>query len=421
MKPIDRRTFLAQSSTLAFGGPYILKNMGRRNTVRVAVVGTGGRGTELVRNLTTIKQAEIVAVCDDYEPHLANGAEAAGPQVKSFLDYDQMLKDIQPQAVVVAVPLHLHYEMSAKALEAGAGVFCEKSMCYSNEQAQQLAELVASKEAVFQVGFQRRSSSIYQTARQWVEEGRLGRITSVKCQWHRNGSWRRPVPAPKTDPQWEALERRINWRLYHPYSHGLITELASHQMDVAAWFLGTYPYQVMATGGLDYWRDGREVFDNIYCIYNHHQPPYEAGGEPYDVRVTFSSIQTNAFEGASELIMGTNGTLMLTERRGLLYKEAGVEDPGWAETPDAEADAQIITSGKTLKWENDPWESRGAPLAVQANANSTRTQLVSFLDHVHRNDPNTIAGVDIGLRGSVAINIGHEALHASDALTIPAV
>ena len=114
----------------------------------------------------------------------------------------------------------------------------------------------------------------------------------------------------------------------------------------------------MGTAGIDYWRDGREVFDNVFCLYEH--PQINASGEPYKVRVTFSSIQSNAFEGASELIMGDQGTLLLTEGKGLFYRESSAENPGWTNDPDT--NASIITSGKTLKMDNDPWAVRGKPL-----------------------------------------------------------
>jgi hypothetical protein len=52
-----------------------------------------------------------------------------------------------------------------------------------------------------------------------------------------------------------------------------MTELGSHQLDVANWMLGAYPTRVLASGGVDYWRDGREVADNIFCIYDYRITP----------------------------------------------------------------------------------------------------------------------------------------------------
>jgi len=59
-----------------------------------------------------------------------------------------------------------------------------------------------------------------------IKEGAIGKVTAIRCQWHRNGDWRRPCPDP-------SLERMINWRMYREYSCGLMAELGSHQLDVA--------------------------------------------------------------------------------------------------------------------------------------------------------------------------------------------
>src|SRR5581483_7861845 len=87
--------------------------------VRVAVIGTGGRGSDLVRSLSTIVGAQLVGVCDDYPPHLERGAKYGGPQARTFNDYRRMLDELKPQAVVVAVPLVSHYQIACDALDAG--------------------------------------------------------------------------------------------------------------------------------------------------------------------------------------------------------------------------------------------------------------------------------------------------------------
>lgn len=378
--------------------------------VRVAVVGTGARGTDLVRKLSTIERAEIVAVCDDYEPHLHRGGEAAGAQASRYLDYNRMLEKEEIQAVVVAVPLYLHFDMCRAAIGAGCDIFCEKTMCYAVDEARQLVDLVNTQGTVFQVGLQRRASAIYRQARAMVQTGMLGKILSIKSQWHRNGDWRRPVPVPKDHPDWQRLERKLNWRLYWPYSQGLMTELGAHQMDVATWMLGRQPDRVIASGGNDYWKDGREVFDNVYAIYDYAMQ--DPGGEAYTTRVTYSSIQSNAFEGASELIMGTKGTLLLTEQTGLFYTENKPEPVDWQgdEEDEASVAAAAITSGKTLRLSNDPWAHRGKPFEINASSDSTRDELIAFLDCVQRQDPDTMCPVQEGFENTVTVLMGNQAI-----------
>src|SRR3569623_1947325 len=217
-------------------------------------------------------------------------------------------------------------------------------MCYSLDEARQLVARVESGRHVFQVGLQRRANPIYQQAVAMVQAGVLGQITAIKSQWHRNNNWRRLVPVPRTDPNWARLERKLNWRLYRESSGGLMAELGSHQMDVAYWVLGVEPKRVIASGGIDYWRDGRDVNDNVFCVYEYDVPQPKFGGlmpggsntatatasaEPYTVRVAYSSLCNNAYEGASELIMGTKGTLYLTSNKGLLFREGATADVGW--------------------------------------------------------------------------------------------
>ncbi len=392
--------------------------------VRILVIGTGGRGSDLIRSLTTIDGAEIVGVCDDYEPHLLQGAKFAGPNAKTFADYRRAIETLRPQVVVVAVPLWLHYPVARDAIDAGCDVFCEKTMCYRIDEAKALAKQVGESGRVFQVGLQRRANPIYQQAAAMVKSGVIGQVTAIEAQWHRNNNWRRPVPVPKTDPRWAGLERRLNWRLYRESSDGLMSELGSHQLDVANWLLGTTPKKVLATGGIDYWRDGREVFDNIVCVYEYELKAPGGSKEPYTVRVTYSSLCNNAYEGASELILGTRGSLYLTTAKGLLYRETGADTVSWsaaARSDDrAESDALAITAGKTLKLSDSPWAHRGQPLEIDNDGgDETRAELVSFLDHVRRRDVKTLVDAQAGLCNTATVLIANEAADSGRAVRYP--
>lgn len=388
---MNRRDFIQSSAMTLAGLSLGIPSFSNDEPVRIALVGSGGRGTDLLRKLSTIERCEVVAVCDDYPPHLQRGLKTAGPQAKGFVSFSKMLKEIKPEAVVIATPLFLHYPMSIEALEAGCAVFCEKTMCHSVEEARKLAEKIKAEEHIFQVGLQRRANAIYLQAKAMVDAGMLGRITTIKAQWHRNNDWRRPVPVPKAHADWQKLEHKLNWRLYWPYSQGLMAELGSHQIDVANWFLNCAPQRVMGTGGIDYWRDGREVYDNVLCVYD-YEIPAKDGEDAYSVRMTYTSIQSNAFEGASELIMGTKGSLYLTQKKGLFYQEKVAEDQVWQDKKAAD----VITSGKTLKMSNDPWAHRAKPFEMDIQGDDSREQLISFLDNVQRKDPETICTAEDG-------------------------
>jgi predicted dehydrogenase len=423
-----RRTFLGAAATaLAAGG--VSAADADPDPVRLLVIGTGARGSDLIRALNTIEGAEVAGVCDDYEPHLNQGARYAGPRARAFADYREALERVKPQAVVIAVPLFLHYAVARDALDAGCDVFCEKTMCYTLDEAQRLAAQVGRTGRVFQVGLQRRANPIYQQAAALVNTGVLGRVTAIQAQWHRNNNWRRPVPVPRSDPRWGGLERRLNWRLYRASSDGLMTELGSHQLDVANWLLGATPRRVFATGGIDYWRDGREVFDNIFCTYEYEVTPNDAraGADraPYTVRVTYSSLCNNAYEGASELVLGTRGSLYLTTGKGLLYRETAGDDVAWsgAGKPGERAakDAALIAAGKTLKLSDSPWAHRGEPIEIEnASGDETRAELVSFLDHVRRCDVRTLVDAAAGVRNTATVLIANQAAAEGRTVEFPA-
>jgi predicted dehydrogenase len=419
---ITRRTFLetagAALTANALPRPPRLQD---DSPVRVALIGAGARGSDLIRALTTIDGVDLAGVCDDYPPHLEQGAKYAGPQAKTYADYRKLLDELKPQAVVIAVPLYLHYQIAADCLAAGCDVFLEKTMCYTVEEAKKLAAQVSTSKRVFQVGLQRRANAIYKQAQAMVAAGMIGQVTSIKAQWHRNNSWRRPVPAPKGDPNWMALERRLNWRLYRASSRGLMAELGSHQMDVVNWFLGVHPRRVIASGGIDYYRDGREVFDNISCLYEYELKPPNAPA--YTVRANYTSICNNAYEGAAELIMGTRGSLYLTSAKGLLFQEKGADAVPWEGARDqsaAAANAAVVTAGKTLKLSNDPWAHRGAPIEIDiAEGNDTRDELISFVDHVRRRDVKTIADASVALADCATILIAHQSVESGGWVEFP--
>jgi predicted dehydrogenase len=414
---VTRRTFLETA-----GATLAASAVSRANDapIRIAVIGTGGRGSDLLRALTTIDDATVVGVCDDYPPHLERGAQYAGPQAKQFSDYRKLLDELKPQAVVIAVPLYLHYQVAADCLSAGCDVFLEKTMCYTVAEARKLTAQVASSKRVFQVGLQRRANAIYKQAQAMVAAGMIGQVVSFKAQWHRNNAWRRPVPVPRTDANWLKLERKLNWRLYKDYSAGLMAELGSHQMDVANWFLNAHPKRVMASGGIEYFRDGREVYDNIACLYEYELK--DAQGKPYTVRANYTSLCNNAYEGAAELVMGTKGSLYLTSAKGLLFQEKGTDVVAWEGGANAaDANAAVVTAGKTLKLTNDPWAHRGVPFEIDiAEGNDTRDELVSFIDHVRRQDVKTICDVNVGLMDCATILMANQSAAAGAWVEFPA-
>ncbi|WP_270229928.1 Gfo/Idh/MocA family protein, partial [Parabacteroides bouchesdurhonensis] len=99
---------------------------------RLAIIGTGSRGMYHINHLLQIPHAEVVALCDIYQPHLDNAAKVF-PKAKQYKDYNQAIADPNVDGILIATPLHMHAPISIAGLKAGKHVFCEKSMARTVE------------------------------------------------------------------------------------------------------------------------------------------------------------------------------------------------------------------------------------------------------------------------------------------------
>lgn len=398
--------------------PAVLKVHAASDQMKYGVIGTGGRGTYLLKHLTKVDNGHCVAVCD-LDEERRNGASATiGGNPAKYKDYRELLADKNVDAVLIAVPLFQHYDVTKDALQAGKHVFCEKSLVFKPEEVHALRALVPQfPKQVLQVGLQRRYSKFYQLAKELVDKGVLGDVTHIEAMWHRNPGW---------------MMNGFNWRLYREYSGGLAAELASHQIDIADWIFGGSPEFVIGVGGLDTWKDGRDVFDNIQLIYKY----------PNGRKVIYSSISTNVhlpfLEGTrpefGELIMGTGGALEITVGDGESTMPTALwyRDPSKITAQKAEGKAPATAAGASyalgstqkglpivmatdqLKVEaNDSflkremkfaqrWLYSKGVMAFDEDRNPVETQLESFFDDCHTGG-HPKADLEAGLRDSTAV------------------
>src|SRR5579859_573017 len=129
--------------------------------VKVAVVGLGAWGREILSTLAQIPQSDVVvdvaAICDTYPASLRRASSAA-PGAAQTPDYKTILDNKEIKAVVVATPTHLHKEITLAALKAGKHVYCEAPLANTIEDARAIASAAkANKQTVFQAGLQMRS------------------------------------------------------------------------------------------------------------------------------------------------------------------------------------------------------------------------------------------------------------------------
>ena len=312
---LDRRDFVLAGVGVAAAAAAATRPLrgqtkpGPNSQVGYGFIGAGSRGQQLLGHLSKVTVGRPVAMCDVYRPNLDKGIQTVGGKPEPYYDYRELLARKDVDAVYIAVPLFKHFEVTKAALEAGKNVFCEKSLVFKPEEVHELRELVKKHPGqVLQTGLQRRYSRTYQVARQMIEKGMLGKLTHIQAQWHRNSDWRRPTKD-------KSLEEQFNWRLYKKYSGGLTAELASHQVDIADWMFGMTPESVIGVGGLDYYKDGRDIYDNIQLFFTY----------PKGQKLIYHAITTNAhmpFKGlpdvreVGEVIMGDQGTIHISLDKG---------------------------------------------------------------------------------------------------------
>src|SRR5687768_6542931 len=309
LKAASAVTAVAAAVPVVQGAPAIQKVKAANDQVQYGLIGTGSRGRYLLgKHLKFVDNGRCVALCDINQTALDQAVKDIGTSPKTFKDYRELLAQKDVDAVFVTVPLFLHFNMTRDALQAGKHVFCEKCLVFKAEEVHALRALAAQyPKQTLQTGLQRRYSYFYQTVKQMVDKGILGKVYDIHAQWHRN-MINTPSSLWTMKPGGES--NIANWRLYRSMSGGLVAELTSHQVDVADWMFGSAPEFVMGLGTLEVLKDGRNVYDNCQLIYKY----------PDGRKMTYSTLSTNQFlpyfNGTrpqfGEIIMGTEGTIEIT-------------------------------------------------------------------------------------------------------------
>jgi predicted dehydrogenase len=346
--------------------------------LRLGYIGTGGQGRKHIRLAAGVAGIERRTLCDILPFQLDAAMALVGPETNSVTDYRYMLDDPKIDAVVIATQFNVHAQPMLDALDAGKHVYCEKTLVMGHDQIAQVRKAVANTDRIIQTGYQHRYSDHLQHVAGLIHSGEIGEISAVQCKWNRNGDWRRPVPSPE-------YERAVNWRMYREYSGGLVAELSSHQMDIIGWLMASPPKQIMGTGGINYWKDGRETRDNIHLIVNHEN----------GVAVTYTCMTTNAYEGFRITIMGTKGTIVTSLDEAWVTSDAQDQD---------EAEGVDATTGATMALSGTP----GRRIKL-SRFNPTRDAMAGFRESVITNN-KPAASVENGLATARTVQLSLDAM-----------
>ena len=280
--------------------------------IKVAVIGCGVWGREILTTLQRVPQAEVVAICDTYESAAKRSGKLA-PSAKPSADYQAVLADKDLQAVVVATPTHQHKAVVLAALKAGKHVYCEAPLAHTIEDAKVIAKAAQeSFKQVFQPGLQMRSDPQNWFLVPFIRSAPLGKNAKASGQWGKKTSWRLDSPNPDR-------VKEINWRLEKGLSLGLVGEVGIHQIDRLVWFLGGHPASVRGYGAVNFWKDGREVPDTIEALFEFAEGPF----------INYTATLASSFQGEYEVLQGSDASVLLRGSRAWMVQEVDAPLFGW--------------------------------------------------------------------------------------------
>ena len=329
-KKLSRRDFLKSSASAGLGMAMaggaltgaslsgMTQEKQKPTELRVALIGAGTQGRVLIESCLRIPGIRFVAVCDIWEysqRYASRYLKKYGHIVNVYEDYRDMLnKEKNLDAAIVATPDWMHAEHANACLESGLHVYCEKEMSNSLDSARTIVQTARKTGKLLQVGHQRRSNPRYIHAidRLIHEKNILGRVNAIYAQWNRAKSDMLGWPKQYTIDQgklekygYVSMTEFRNWRLFKKYGGGPLVDLGSHQIDLFSWVYGSNPSSVVASGGIDYYKNW-QWYDNAMTIYDFKTKEGTARA--------FYQVQTTTKHGGFyEVFMGENGSLQISE------------------------------------------------------------------------------------------------------------
>jgi predicted dehydrogenase len=291
--------------------------------IRIALIGAGGMGMGDTNYARSIPGVELVAVSDIYDGRLTRSKELWGNQIFTTRDYREVLARKDVDAVIVATPDHWHSTITIDALKAGKDVYCEKPMVQKVGQGQAVVEAARNSGRILQIGSQYASSLVYHKTRELLKNGTIGELNMVEAWLDRNeaiGAWQYSIP-PDASPDtvdwdrflgnapkrpFEAI-RLFRWRNYRDYGTGVAGDLFVHLLTGLHFSTGSLgPNRIFATGGLRYWKDGRDVPDVMLAMMDY--PKTDAHPE-FTLALRVNLKSSSREERFGFRFVGSEGTL----------------------------------------------------------------------------------------------------------------
>jgi len=287
-----RRQFFQMAGALGIASQVAAQDtkVSANDRIRIATIGFGGMGSGDTGHALSIPGVELAAVCDIYDGRLARARELYGSQIFTTRDHREILARKDIDAVIIATPDHWHARITTEALDAGKDVYCEKPMVHTVEEGHGVIAAQKRSGRILQVGSQYVTSLVYQKARELLQSGAIGQVNMVEAWLDRNtalGAWQYSIP-PDASPaniDWDRFlgqapkcpfepVRLFRWRNYRDYGTGVAGDLFVHLLSGLHFATGSLgPERVFATGGLRYWKDGRDVPDVMLALVDYPAQP----------------------------------------------------------------------------------------------------------------------------------------------------
>ena len=333
--------------------------------IQIALIGAGGMGTADTNTAITVPGAKLIAACDLYDGRLADAKKKWGNDIFTTRDYREILERKDVDAVIIATPDFWHKDISVAAMNKGKSVYCEKPMVHDISEGPAVVEAQQkNSKVVYQVGSQGMSSLGNEKARQLLKDGAIGKLNYAEGFWARMspfGAWQYPIPAdastktvdwttylqhaPKRD--FDPL-RFFRWRNYRDYGTGVSGDLFVHLFSSLHFVTGSIgPEKVMATGGLRYWKDGREVPDIMLGMFDYPET---------ETHPAFNlSLRVNFVDGTGGTnylrMVGSEGSMTVEWDKVTLYRNktyAATDDPLLQSKKDIDHGKQYVYDRKEM-------------------------------------------------------------------------
>jgi predicted dehydrogenase len=318
------------------------KKFGPNDQVNIAVIGMGIMGFNNLSTSVKIPGVKLVAACDLYTGRLDHTKEVYGNDIFTTKNYKELLDRKDIDAVIIATSDHWHDKISIEAMNKGKHVYCEKPMVHKLEQG---ADVIATQKKtgkVFQVGSQRASSIVTAKAKEIFDSKIIGDLVLLEAWNDRqggNGAWQYSIPTDANNGtvDWDNFlgsapkiaydpVRFFRWRNYQDYGTGIAGDLFVHLFTGFHVVTSSHgPNRIYASGGLRYWKDGRDVPDIITSV---HDYPATDKHPAFNLQMRVNFCDGN--KGGEQLrFVGTDGVITLGWNSVKVQRNKTAKHPGY--------------------------------------------------------------------------------------------